>query len=186
MDPVTLRGPRVLLRQWRDDDAAPFAALNADAEVMRHFPSMLDRTTSDAMLTRARTKINERGWGSWALEVESECAGFVGLTQPTFNAHFTPCVEIGWRLARKFWHRGYATEAALLCLRYGFETLKLEQIVSFTTVLNTPSMSVMQRIGMARDPADDFDHPVLPQGHPQRPHVLYRLARDLWMETRNH
>lgn len=179
---VELRSARVLLRQWREVDAEAFAALNADPEVMRHFPSRLSREASDTMmaLARARAKIDERGWGSWALDLNGECAAFVGLTVPLFEAHFTPCVEIGWRLARKFWGHGYATEAARLCLRYGFETLALGEIVSFTTVLNSPSMRVMERIAMVRNPADDFQHPNLAEGHPMRPHVLYRIARASW------
>jgi ribosomal-protein-alanine N-acetyltransferase len=186
MHGVELRGPRVLLRRWRDADAAPFAALNADAEVMRHFPSVLSREQSDAMIARARAGIEARGWGSWALEIDGECAGFVGLTSPAFSAHFTPCIEIGWRLARKFWGRGFATEAALLALQYGFETRALEEIVSFTATTNTRSMRVMERLGMSRDAADDFDHPNLPADHPLRPHVLYRLSHAVWSESRNH
>jgi RimJ/RimL family protein N-acetyltransferase len=174
-----LRGPRVVLRSWRADDLDPFAALNADPRVMEHFPAALTREESAAMMARMQAGIDARGWGNWALEAGGRCIGFVGLSMPTFDFHFTPCTEIGWRLAYDAWGRGYAIEAAGLALAHGFEVLGLAEIVSFTTVLNLRSRRVMERIGMSRDPAGDFDHPRLP-GHRQQPHVLYRLPRAHW------
>lgn len=167
---------RLLLRQWHDADLEPFAHLNADAEVMRYFPAPLDRARSDALAQRARSSIAGRGWGLWAVEVRTDHTfiGFVGLAEPSFDAHFTPAVEVGWRLARRFWGHGYATEAARVAVAYGFDDLGLSEIVSFTAELNLPSQRVMQRLGMSHDPADDFDHPALP-GSPLQRHVLYRL-----------
>ena len=175
----TIQTPRLLLRPWRDDDHAPFAALNADPVVMEFFPSTLDRTESDAAVGRIREHFAARGFGLWAVEVPgtADFIGFVGLAVPRFEAHFTPCVEIGWRLAREHWGRGYATEAARAAIRFGFEELALGEIVSFTVPANVRSRAVMERIGMTRSPADDFDHPALPEGHPLRRHVLYRLSR---------
>jgi RimJ/RimL family protein N-acetyltransferase len=174
-----LRTSRLVLRQWRDSDLAPFAELNADPEVMLHYPSTLTRAQSDAWVVGARALIASRGWGLWAVEVVDGAPfiGFVGLSQPRFEAHFTPAVEIGWRLAREHWGRGYATEGARAAIAFAFEELGLEEIVSFTTVANDRSRRVMERVGMTHDPADDFDHPLLAPGDPLRPHVLYRLRR---------
>jgi RimJ/RimL family protein N-acetyltransferase len=167
---------RLVLRQWRDDDLEPFAALNADPEVMRYFPAPLTREQSDALVERARGQISERGWGWWAIEVAGgePFIGFVGLSEPRFEAHFTPAVEVGWRLARRAWGYGYATEAGQAALAFGFEELALDEIVSFTAVVNERSWRVMERLGMTRDEADDFDHPFVEPG-PLRRHVLYRL-----------
>ncbi len=173
---AVLRGARVLLRPWRDTDAADFAALNADPQVMEFFPSALGHDEAVAMMARMQARIDERGWGLWCADIEGRCAGFVGLAEPTFDAHFTPCVEIGWRLARWAWGQGYATEGARLALAHGFETLRLPEIVSFTAEGNLRSRSVMERLGMQRDPREDFNHPRLP-GHRLERHVLYRLRR---------
>jgi RimJ/RimL family protein N-acetyltransferase len=174
-----LRTARLLLRQWRDSDLEPFAALNADPEVMRHFPSVLTRAESDALALGARALISSRGWGLWAVEVVESAPfiGFLGLAQPRFDAHFTPAVEIGWRLAREHWGSGYATEGARAVVATAFDELGLDELVSFTTVANAASRRVMERLEMTHDPADDFEHPLLAPGHPQRPHVLYRLRR---------
>jgi len=173
-----LRTARLLLRQWRDDDLDPFAELNADREVMEHFPRLLSRDESDAFARRCREHIAAHGWGLWAVEVSSTRAfvGYVGLAVPRFEAHFTPAVEVGWRLARGAWGNGYATEAARAALRYAFGQLDLDEVVSFTTVGNERSRRVMERLGMTRDPADDFDHPLVDDPR-IRPHVLYRLGR---------
>ena len=175
----TIQTERLTLRSFTEADREPFAAMNADPEVMRHFPEPLDRAMSDALVDRILDGWGERGLGLWAVERREDGAflGFVGLSTPTFDAHFTPAVEIGWRLARDAWGHGYATEAARAGVAYGFETLGLEEIVSFTTKDNVRSRGVMERLGMTRDPADDFDHPGLPAGHPLRRHVLYRLRR---------
>lgn len=176
---TTLRGPRVTLRSWQTGDLDAFAALNADPLVMQYFPQALTRPESAAMIERMQSGIDSRGWGHWALDIDGTCAGFVGLSRPAFDAHFTPCVEIGWRLAYRAWGKGYASEAARLAAAYGFDVLGLAEIVSFTSTGNLRSRRVMERLGMRRDPADDFDHPRLP-GHRLQPHVLYRLRRADW------
>ena len=179
---AVLRTPRLILRRWRVADRGPFAALNADPEMMAHFPATLTPAESDALADRIEAHLADRGFGLWAVEVPGVApfAGYVGLAVPTFEAPFTPCVEIGWRLRRDAWGRGYATEAAGRVLAHGFETLGLGEIVSFTTVGNGPSQAVMRRIGMHTDPAEDFDHPNVAEGHPVRRHVLYRLRADEW------
>lgn len=173
---TTLTTVRLRLRPWRVEDREPFATLNADPAVMEHFPSTLDRQQSDALADRIAAGLDERGWGLWALEVPgvTPFAGFVGLSVPRFEAAFTPAVEVGWRLARPWWGRGYASEAAREVVRFGLDELALDEVVSFTAEGNARSRRVMERIGLTRDPADDFDHPDLPDGHPLRRHVLYR------------
>jgi RimJ/RimL family protein N-acetyltransferase len=184
--PNLLTTERLILRQWQESDGDAFARLNADPVVMEHFPRCLTREESDAALTRTQKAIGERGWGFWAVEVRGgpPFIGFVGLSKPGFQAHFTslqaPCVEIGWRLLREHWGKGYVSEAATECLRFGFEKLTLQEIVAFTVPLNQRSRAVMKRIGMSRDPSDDFDHPNLEPGHPLRRHVLYRMSRSDW------
>jgi len=174
-----LKTERLLLRRWRAVDSAPFAALNADPEVMEHFPAPLDRAASDALIDAVEVGFERHGFGLWALEVREsgELAGFTGLAVPAFEAPFTPAVEVGWRLARRAWGQGYATEAGLAALAFGFEEIGLEEVVSFTAVGNMRSRAVMERLGMRRDPAEDFDHPSLPAGHPLERHVLYRISR---------
>ena len=156
--------------------AEPFAALNADPIAMEFFPAPLSRAESDAMIARTQAGLEDRGWGWWCLDIGGTCAGFVGLAQPTFEAPFTPCVEVGWRMATRYWGMGYATEAARLALDYGFRRIGLAEIVSFTTTANWRSRRVMERLSMRRNPADDFEHPRIAPGHPLRLHVLYRLA----------
>lgn len=173
-----MRTARLVLRDWRDDDLDAFAALNADPKVMEHYPAALTRAESDAMAARIRARIREQdGWGLWAVEVpgESPFVGFVGLQHVPFEAHFTPAVEVGWRIAHAYWGRGYAPEAALASLDYGFGRLGLAEIISMTVPANVRSSRVMEKIGMKRDPSEDFDHPRLPEGHALRRHVLYRL-----------
>lgn len=166
-----------MLRRWREDDKEPFAALNADPVVMEHFPATLSREDSDALAERIEAGFDEHGFGLWAVEADGEFIGFTGLSVPRFTAPFTPCVEIGWRLARSAWGRGYATEAARASLEDGFGRAGLTEVISFTAVQNVRSQAVMRRLGMTHDPADDFDHPALPAGHPLRRHVLYRIRR---------
>jgi RimJ/RimL family protein N-acetyltransferase len=170
---------RLILRRWRPDDLAPFAALNSDPETMRYFPNLLTKEQSDQFVARIEAAFEEAGWGLWAVEVPgvTPFIGFVGLWPATIDAPFTPATEVGWRLARPWWGRGFATEAARAALDFGFHDLGLGEIVSFTSRLNVPSQRVMQRVGMSRDAADDFEHPSIPPGDPLRPHVLYRLAR---------
>jgi RimJ/RimL family protein N-acetyltransferase len=172
-----LRTERTLLREWRPADREPFAEMNLDPEVMEHmYPGTLSREQSDASADRFQAQFAEHGFGFWALELPgvTSFAGYVGLYVPTYEAHFTPCVEVGWRLARPHWGRGYATEAATAAMAFGFTELGLEEIVSMTVPANVRSWRVMERLGMRRDPDDDFEHPRLPEGHPLRPHVLYR------------
>lgn len=180
--PAYLETARLRLRRWRDDDLDAFAALNADPEVMEHFPSPLDRAESDALAARADRRFTDQGFGLWAVEVvETErFVGFTGLSQPGWDAPFTPAVEVGWRLARDAWGRGYATEGARAALADGFARLPVDEIVSFTTVANWRSRRVMETLGMRRRPEDDFDHPNLPTGHSMRRHVLYRLPHSVY------
>ena len=173
-----MRTERLQLRRWCPSDLAPFAALNADPRVMRYFPTTLSRAESDAFAERIEAHFAEHGFGLWAVEVPelAPFIGFVGLSVPRFEAPFTPCVEIGWRLAAEHWGRGYAPEAARAALAFGFDTLGLREILSFTSVVNEPSRRVMEKLGMTHDPSDDFDHPALPEGDALRRHVLYRLS----------
>ena len=177
---------RLLLRRWRDDDREPFARLNADPVVMEHFPARLTRPESDALVDRIEAHFAARGFGLWAVEVPGvvSFAGFVGLSVPSFAAHFTPCVEVGWRLAPDTWGRGYATEAAAAALDAGFGRFGLDQIVSFTVPANRRSRAVMERLGLRRSPSDDFDHPSLPDGHALKRHVLYRIDAATWNARR--
>jgi RimJ/RimL family protein N-acetyltransferase len=177
--PVELKTERLLLRSWRDADRAPFAALNADPEVMKYFPAPLTRAQSDAMVDAIMYNFEQRGWGLWAVEVTGEVPfiGFVGLNVPNFDAGFTPCIEVGWRLAQPYWGHGYASEAARVAVQFGFAGPELDEILSWTATVNLPSRAVMERLGMTRDPAEDFDHPRVESGHWLRPHVLYRLPR---------
>src|SRR3954471_14783639 len=168
-----LQTRRLLLRPWRESDLEPFAALNADPAVMEHFAKPLDRSESDAFVARIRAHFAREGFGFWAVEVPgvAPLVGLVGLARPAFEAHFTPCVEVGWRLAREHWGKGYATEAARASLRFAFEDLALDEVVSFTVPANWRSRRVMETIGMTHNPADDFEHPDVPEGNPIRPHV---------------
>ena len=176
---MELRTPRLLLRSWRDTDLPPFAAMNADPEVRRWFPSVLTRRESDDQAARFRQHEDEHGFTFWAVELPGETPfiGFVGLEVVRFQAPFTPAVEIGWRLARAYWGRGLATEAAEAALAHAFGPLGLREVVAFTLPGNAASRRVMEKTGMRHDPADDFDHPDLPDGHPMRRHVLCRAMR---------
>ena len=173
---TALATERLLLRHWRPSDRDAFAAMNADPEVMRHFPAPLEAAESDALLRRIASELDERGWGLWALEERSSggLIGFTGLSPVPFPAPFAPAVEIGWRLKRSHWGRGLASEAARASLAHGFGALGLDEIVAFTFIGNERSRTVMASIGMTHDPADDFEHPLIPAGHRLRPHVLYR------------
>lgn len=168
---------RLRLRAWKESDLPAFAALNADPRVMEHFPSLLSRAESDERAAKIIEHFDRHGFGLWAVEVPgvTDFIGFVGLNVPTYEAHFTPCVEIGWRLAFDHWHKGYATEGAKAAVSFAFDELQLGEIVSMTVPANRRSRTVMERLGMTHSPEDDFEHPVLPEGHPLRRHVLYRL-----------
>jgi RimJ/RimL family protein N-acetyltransferase len=175
----SVKTERLLLRRWRDSDRIPFQAMNADPRVMEFFPSPLPPEDSDALIARAESHFDRHGFGPFAVELPDEIAfaGFIGLSVPNFDAPFMPAVEIGWRLAFDCWGRGLATEGARAVIRYAFEDLKIDSLVSFTVPGNLRSRRVMEKIGMTHDPSDDFDHPSLPEGHPLRRHVLYRLRR---------
>jgi RimJ/RimL family protein N-acetyltransferase len=173
-----LETARLVLRLWRDEDLAPFARMNADPRVMRHFPSVLTRQESDLLASRINEHFTSHGFGLWAVEIKSVApfVGFIGLAIPRFEAHFTPCIEIGWRLAAEYWGNGYASEGAHAACAFGLKTGKA--IVSFTVPENRASRRVMEKIGMTHEPSEDFDHPSLPDGHPLRRHVLYRFRPD--------
>ena len=181
---IELETDRLRLRQWIQSDRESFARLNADLRVMEFLPSILDRATSDAMIDCLQAKIAERGWGLWAVESkqDKQFIGFVGLEIPKADLPFTPCVEIGWRLAFEYWGKGYATEAAKAALKVGFDRLELPEIVSFTTIDNHRSSAVMERLGMTRD-AKTFEHPSIPVGYSLREHCLYRLSREKWQSN---
>ncbi len=174
-----LQTNRLLLRRWRIEDRQSFAAMNADLRVMEHFPKLLTREESNAVVDRIEAHFREHGFGVWALEIlgVTPFAGFVGLSHPRFEASFTPCVEIGWRLAAEYWGQGYATEGAKAALNFGFLTLGLAEILSFTVPANVRSRRVMEKIGMTHEAAEDFDHPLLAPGHRLSRHVLYRIKR---------
>ncbi len=169
---------RLRLRRWRESDRDPFYRMNSDPEVMRYFPGVLTRQESDAMVDRIEAQFSRRGFSLYAVELPGlePFIGFIGLSEVTFQAPFTPAVEIGWRLASAHWGQGLATEGARRILAYAFDDLGLSEIVSFTVPGNLPSRRVMQKIGMHRDPDGDFDHPRIPADHPMRHHVLYRVV----------
>lgn len=186
MPPAVLRTDRLVLRPWRAEDRAPFAALNADPAVMEHFPSTMTRAESDAFVDVIEARFAEQGWGLWAVEAPGTTpfAGFVGLSFPRLGPPFAPgMVEVGWRLDRPWWGRGWATEAATAALDHGFGVVGLDEVVSFTVPANVRSWTVMERLGLHHDPADDFDHPRVPDG-PLRRHVLYRITADEWRARR--
>ena len=185
---MEIRTNRLILRHWRDDDREPFFRLSSDPEVMEHFPALLTREESDAMAARIRTSFEERGFGLWALELPGGAPflGFAGLTVPRFTSPtFGPCVEIGWRLARAHWGKGYVTEAARAALDDGFARLSFPEVLSFTVQANHRSWRVMERLGMRRREDLDFDHPLIADGHRLKRHVCYRLAADEWRAMRS-
>jgi RimJ/RimL family protein N-acetyltransferase len=173
----TLSTGRLLMRRWRDSDREPFAGLNSDPETMRFFPAPISRAASDALIDRIESCFDRLGYGLWALEVAAtgEFIGCTGLNPMPDDVPGAGGVEIGWRLARRAWHHGYATEAARAALRVAFDGVGLDEVWSMTAVLNQPSQAVMRRLGMTE--VARFDHPRVPPGHPLQPHVTYRLAR---------
>jgi 3-dehydroquinate dehydratase/shikimate dehydrogenase len=176
----SIKTKRLLLRPWKESDLLPFRTLNADERVMEFFPKTLTADESDAIAIRMQDLIEKNGYGFFAVSLldTEEFIGFIGLNEVSFQAPFTPAVEIGWRLDFKHWGKGYATEGALAVLEFGFKTLDLDEIVSFTTMNNIRSQRVMEKIGMHHDVSDDFNHPKLPFDHPLSSHVLYRLKKD--------
>lgn len=178
---------RLILRRWKADDLEPFAQICADPSVMEFYPKPLTFQEARAAVERIEAQFEADDFGLWALEVQKtgEFIGYVGLSRPSFHTHFTPCVEIGWRLARKHWGSGLATEAAREALQDGFERIHLKEIVSFTALINKRSIKLMERIGMIRNPEDDFLHPSLADGDRLKPHVLFRLSRTHWCQSNN-
>lgn len=185
---MIIKTDRLVLRPWKEQDLEAFAKINADPRVMEYFPSVLTKEQSDAYAKRISHQFEENGWGVWAVSCPgvADFIGFIGLFVPTFTAHFTPAVEVGWRLAYDQWGRGYATEGAKAALEYGFETLNLAEIVSFTSTQNARSRAVMAKLGMHYDPKDDFDHPGRPETSGLKRHVLYRLKQSEWRESVAH
>ncbi|TCZ65911.1 GNAT family N-acetyltransferase [Roseicella aquatilis] len=181
---MTLEGPRLRLRPWREEDRAALAAINTDPEAMRHFAAPMTRAESDAWMDRLQAHVTGHGWGFWCVERRETpgCIGAVGLMPVRFAAPFAPAVEIGWRIAPAQQRQGFAEEAARLALAAGFGPLGLAEIVAFTRAMNEPSWRLMQRLGMVR--GEDFEHPGLPEGHPARAHILYRLTRAAWVAQR--
>lgn len=179
-----LNTSRLLLRQWKAEDYVDFRKMGADPEVMEFFPSLLSGEESDAMADKIHALIESKGWGMWAIEEKStgRFVGFTGLHEPDRDLPFTPCVEVGWRLAKSFWGKGYATEAARVALQFGFETLNLDSIVAFTTVNNLKSQAVMKRLNM-HNTGENFMHPTIDRDHPLCEHVLYRISRSEWLSN---
>lgn len=177
---VHIETDRLLLRDWSDKDTEPFAAMNADPRVMEFFPQPLSREASDALIDRECAAVAAAGYGLYATEEKATGTfiGFIGLAPVRFAATFAPTTEVGWRLSRRSWGSGYATEGAGAVVAHAFDRLGLKNLVSFTTVWNTRSRHVMEKIGMTYDPSADFLHPALPAGHKLAPHVLYRIAKD--------
>lgn len=182
---MSLETGRLIIRPWRDDDRPVFATLNADPAVMAFFTFTRTWAEADAVMDKLNDHIDRHGFGFWALESKEsgETIGFTGLQNINFEARFCPAVEIGWRLLRPHWGKGYATEAAEASLTFAFERLGLEEIVSFAVESNTRSRAVMERIGMVRDPEFDFDHPLIDPEHPFARHAFYRIRRADWQRT---
>ncbi|MHB9703476.1 GNAT family N-acetyltransferase [Alcaligenes aquatilis] len=180
-DAISLHTERLILRPWKPTDLEPFYRLNSDPHALRFYPATLDREQSDAIALRSQSLIEEHGWGPWAVELKEKGAfiGMVGLNRPTAELYFQPCVELLWRLLPEYWGKGYATEAARACMDFAFNELDLEQIVAYTAQLNRPSQTVMQRLGMTKQPGT-FAHPGVPVGHQLVPHVLYTQDRKDW------
>lgn len=177
---IELKTERLILRHWKDADFDLFAKMNSDPRVMEYFPGTLSKDESDKFAQRICTHLNEKGWGLWAVSVPgiADFIGFIGLMPVGFTADFTPAVEVGWRLAYDFWDKGYATEGALEAIKFGFNELKLNEIVSFTSIHNNRSRHVMEKLGMYHDEKNDFNHPKLPVDHWLKEHVLYRIRKE--------
>jgi len=184
-----LRSLRLILRHWAPDDRRPFALMNSDPEVMRYIPSLLSADQSDLYAETMQLGLEERDYGFWAVELRSAKGtqgpfiGCVGLSVPHWNAAFTPCMDIGWRLGRDYWGMGYASEAARRVLDYSFNQLDLDELLCFASVKNLRSIAVMERLGMVRNAEDDFDHPMIDPDSDLRRHALYRMSRQRWLSS---
>lgn len=181
-NPTTLDTKRLRLRQWKDSDLAVFAKMNADPAVMKYYPATLSEHDSHALAGKLKALISLQSWGLWAVEIKAsgEFIGFVGLNKPTYDLPVTPCVEIGWRLATSFWGEGYATEAAIEVLNFAFKILNLPEVYSFTSVINLPSRAVMERLNMI-NVNRNFNHPIIPNNHVLKEHVLYKVTAHQWI-----
>lgn len=182
---TAVKTDRLLLRGWQEEDRDPLARLNSNPQVMEFLLNPLSYEESAARLEVYNQHIQEHGWGLWAVSAPSvsDFIGWIGLWPVGFNAHFTPAIEVGWRLLPEFWGQGYATEGARASLQYGFRVLKLNEIVSITVPANVRSRHVMRKIGMQHDPKDDFDYPKIPEEHPLKKHILCRLKRNEWEKS---
>lgn len=178
---IELKTERLLLRQWKKEDYSHFAKLNADPAVMKYYPSTLSKAESNAMADKIQSILSEKLWGFWALEIieTKQFIGFVGLHEPSYDLPVTPCIEIGWRLAKEHWGKGYATEAGKAALTFAFENLGLNEVYSFASVNNQKSWAVMQRLGL-QNTDNNFEHPIIPEGDPLREHVLYKITLEQW------
>lgn len=178
---IELSTDQLILRQWKESDFLPFSKMNADPVVMEYYPSTLSEEESNAIANKLMGLISERSWGFWAVETQNEkkFIGFVGLHKPTYDLPVTPCVEVGWRLGKEYWGKGYATEAAKQSLKFGFEELGLSEIYSFSSVSNKKSWLVMERLNMINT-GSNFEHPMIPEGHLLREHVLYKITKEQW------
>jgi len=181
--PIEFKTARLAFVAWQDRHRAPLADMNGDPQVMRYFPALVNAEQTSAGIDIWKAQFAEKGWSNWAVELRDsgEFIGFIGLSVPRRQLPFSPCTEIGWRLKASAWGHGYATEGAKECLRVGFQRLGLQEIVSFTSLVNLPSIAVMQRIGMT-NARQDFEHPGVPEGSPLRPHCLYRISRSQWLD----
>ena len=177
-----LHTARLCLRPWRAEDVDAFAAMSVDPHVMEFFPKLLDRAECDAAFERVTAHFAKHGFGFWAAELPGVAPfiGFIGLAVPRFEAHFTPCVEVGWRLAAEHWGRGYATEGARAALAFGFQRLKSSEILAYAVPANRRSLRVMEKLGMTHAAGDEFDHPQIAEGHPLQRHVIYRISVSKW------
>jgi len=182
---IEIETERLILRQWRDEDKPLFAKMNAHPEVMKYFPALLTVEESNILAGKIEKLIATNGWGFWAVELIStgQFIGFTGLNQPTYELPVSSCVEIGWRLAQEYWGNGYATEAANASLDFAFQNLVLEEVYSFTAVSNQRSRAVMERLHMI-NMETNFDHPLVPENHPLREHVLYKIDLPSWEKIR--
>ena len=181
---VIFESERLIFRLWNEKDSLPFALMNNDDDVMAYFPYKLSKKASDAFIDRMMNVHKEQGYGLYAVELKAtgDFIGFIGFAVPSFEEEFMPCIEIGWRLNKEYWHQGYATEGALACLSYGFDQCGFEEVVSFTSKINRPSIAVMKRIGLTY--VIEFQHPSIEDNHELKPHVLYKLTKASWIANK--
>ena len=179
--PVEIKTDRLLLRQWTEQDFPLFAKICADPVVMEFFPKVYSQEESDAFASKTISLIEKKSWGFWAVELieENKFIGFVGLNESGYLVPVSPCIEIGWRLDKDYWGKGYATEAARASLQFAFEVLQVNEVYSFTSIFNKRSWLMMLRLGM-QNTGDNFDHPMVPQGHVLKEHVLYKISMTGW------